>query len=749
VDPTNDIDLWTIQEYAMQPSGSDRWGTWWGHLALPPDITINDITLAEGNAGTTNARFTVSLSFPSTQTVEVDWAAVDGTATLADSDFLAAGGHLTFPPGTVSLPVDVPVVGDLKFEPDETFVVNLTTPVNATIADAQGVGTILNDDGTPQLSIDDVRVVEGDAGTTGAIFTTTLSSLSSLTVQAPWNTSNGTAVAPGDYVSNSGTLVFSPGVTSQTLTVQVVGDTVAEPTETFQVDLGAPLNATLAKSRGVGTILDNDGPNNPGVSFLTVVSGGATGATSGHNRLQWVNPVGGSPTEMRIRFNKGIPCTLPSGPDDVTSFGVFSWVPVAPPGSVESFDHLTLDLDTTYCYTVWVIHSGAVASPGASVSGRPFNATGNLRWKYTTGTGTTGVAPPTVSFDGVFAVDNSGELHAMNRSGGGGGGDWPAPAWYPVSLGAASQARNPIVPLSFGSRAFISTQDGSVRAVDTKTGAVAWTTALSPVPVTAAPAGIFSAFQGEHDAILVGTSTADNNVFHALDPATGSPLTSYGFPANPGIGAISGIAAVDYGRAPQNRVYFASRRGTRTETLWCLELGPAGPLAFSLKWRVDVGNISGSPVLRNGRIYVGTDAGEVLSVRADDGGNILTTGPLGDGPVKGFIFPDRASGDVYASTNTKVWRLTDTGTGWTTQWGVPVPNPSIPLLWPGTTHVFVGGDDGQLYQLETPTGAIRSVALDFDPPAFVVGAPSLDLGFNLVHVGSVRGVFYAVQVPLP
>ena len=148
--------------------------------------------------------------------------------------------------------------------------------------------------------------------------------------------------------------------------MQVVGDIVAEPTETFQVDLGTPLSAILAKSRGVGTILDNDGPNNPGVSVLTVVSDGATGATSGHNRLQWVNPAGGSPIEMRIRYNKGIPCTLPSGPDDVTSFGPHLLAPGGAPGAVESYDHLNLDLDTTYCYTVWVIHSGPVASPGVS-----------------------------------------------------------------------------------------------------------------------------------------------------------------------------------------------------------------------------------------------------------------------------------------------------------------------------------------------------------------------------------------------
>jgi outer membrane protein assembly factor BamB len=163
-----------------------------------------------------------------------------------------------------------------------------------------------------------------------------------------------------------------------------------------------------------------------------------------------------------------------------------------------------------------------------------------------------------------------------------------------------------------------------------------------------------------------------------------------------------------------------------------------------------LGNISGSPVLRNGRVYVGTDAGEVVSIDANAGGGVNAQ-PLGDGPVRGFVFPDRGSNDVYVSTDSKVWRLTDTGTSWTIQWsgGVSVPSPSPPLLRPGSTHVYVGGSDGKLYQIAVATGAVRSLALDYDPGGFVVGAPSYDTGFDLVLVGSVRGVFYAVQVPLP
>ena len=94
-------------------------------------------------------------------------------------------------------------------------------------------------------------------------------------------------------------------------------------------------------------------------------------------------------------------------------------------------------------------------------------------------------------------------------------------------------------------------------------------------------------------------------------------------------------------------------------------------------------------------------------------------------------------------------RQTDNVTNWITKWGVAVNNPSPPLLWPGTTHVYVGGGDGRLHEIDTQTAAHKTLALDYDPVTFVVGAPSLDIGFRLVHVGSERGTFYAVRVPLP
>ena len=137
----------------------------------------------------------------------------------------------------------------------------------------------------------------------------------------------------------------------------------------------------------------------------------------------------------------------------------------------------------------------------------------------------------------------------------------------------------------------------------------------------------------------------------------------------------------------------------------------------------------------------------MLSVRADDGGDIRTI-PLADGPVRGFVFPDRTNDEVFVSTNTSVWRLADSAP-WGIKWSVPVNNPSPPLLWPGTTHVYVGGGDGRLHEIDTQTAVHKTLALDYDPATFVVGAPSLDIGFGLVHVGSERGTFYAVRVPLP
>ena len=133
----------------------------------------------------------------------------------------------------------MPVVGDLAVEPTETFFVNLSAPVNATIADAQAVGTIVNDD-IASLAIGSVSLTEGDSGSIAAIFPVTLAAPSYQTITVSYATANATATAGADYTATSGSLTFAPGVVSQTVSVPVLGDTLNEFDETFAVNLTNP-----------------------------------------------------------------------------------------------------------------------------------------------------------------------------------------------------------------------------------------------------------------------------------------------------------------------------------------------------------------------------------------------------------------------------------------------------------------------------------------------------------------------------
>src|SRR5437868_2968320 len=118
----------------------------------PPSLTINDISVTEGNSGTTDAIQTVTLSAPSALTISVSWGTADGTAT-APADYATGRGTLTFVPGVTSQTITNKVKGDLLNEGNETFKVSLSSPVNATIADNQGIVTIIDDDSVPALSI--------------------------------------------------------------------------------------------------------------------------------------------------------------------------------------------------------------------------------------------------------------------------------------------------------------------------------------------------------------------------------------------------------------------------------------------------------------------------------------------------------------------------------------------------------------------------------------------------------------------
>ena len=168
--------------------------------------------------------------------VEQEWQVVQG--------YLATTGTLTFSPGETSKAVTVNVLGDLLVEANETFFVNLTAPTGATLADGQGLGTILNDD-LPSLRISDLSKAEGQRGTSAFGFTVTLTPAPTAgTVTVRYATADGTALAGSDYTAATGTLTFGVGQTTKTVTVNVTGDTQVEADETFFVNLSAPTGAT-------------------------------------------------------------------------------------------------------------------------------------------------------------------------------------------------------------------------------------------------------------------------------------------------------------------------------------------------------------------------------------------------------------------------------------------------------------------------------------------------------------------------
>jgi hypothetical protein len=110
-----------------------------------------------------------------------------------------------------------------------------------------------------KITISDVSKKEGNSGTTAFAFTVSVSGSPLSTVTVDWATGGGTASPVIDYVPANSTLSFAPGVTTKTVTIQVVGDTVPEPNETFFVNLSNPSpNAYIVDPQGVGTILNDD-----------------------------------------------------------------------------------------------------------------------------------------------------------------------------------------------------------------------------------------------------------------------------------------------------------------------------------------------------------------------------------------------------------------------------------------------------------------------------------------------------------
>jgi CSLREA domain-containing protein len=229
-------------------------------LEGPLTASIGDATVTEGTGGLVSAVFQVTLSRPSQTPVTVNFASEDFTAIAGilgnpTADYEPCNGILQFPAGVTSQTIACSIGTDDRDEFDELFFVRLSNPTGgASLASSVGFGIILDDDATPQISINDVTLAEPSMGQANAIFNVRLSAPSNKVIIVNYATADGTASAGNDYVAKSGTLVFQPGDVAFSVPVAINADSAEEPDETFFLNLSVVMNADLADSQGTATI---------------------------------------------------------------------------------------------------------------------------------------------------------------------------------------------------------------------------------------------------------------------------------------------------------------------------------------------------------------------------------------------------------------------------------------------------------------------------------------------------------------
>jgi alpha-tubulin suppressor-like RCC1 family protein len=204
----------------------------------PPAVSVDALTIAEGDTSLTDAAVPVRLSAANTAPVTVTLTTEDGSA-QAPADYASVSLRVIVPAGETEVLAHVPVQGDREIEPEESFTVRLSNPVGAVLGGATAEVTI-TDDEPLALSVSSPTVVEGDSGTTPATFGVTLDppAPAGVTVTVPWSLAAGTAVLPDDIAPADGVLTFQDGTSQLTVTADVVGDGESEPTEFFRLLLG-------------------------------------------------------------------------------------------------------------------------------------------------------------------------------------------------------------------------------------------------------------------------------------------------------------------------------------------------------------------------------------------------------------------------------------------------------------------------------------------------------------------------------
>ncbi|MDH6082323.1 Ig-like domain-containing protein, partial [Umezakia ovalisporum] len=230
-------------------------------------IAPANVAQSEGNEGLTSFIFTVTRTGNTNVISSANWV-VTGTgnnpANAADFGGTFPTGRVTFAAGETTKEITVNVQGDRAVELDETFRVTLSGATNATITTATARGTIENDDASLAIAPASAIRLEGNEGLTPFTFTVTRTGDTTGIISANW-----VVTGTGDNPANaqdfgetfpSGTVTFAPGETSQVITVNVTGDRVVEPNETFRVTLSGATNASITTANAIGTVLNDDIP---------------------------------------------------------------------------------------------------------------------------------------------------------------------------------------------------------------------------------------------------------------------------------------------------------------------------------------------------------------------------------------------------------------------------------------------------------------------------------------------------------
>jgi subtilisin family serine protease len=255
--------------------------------AGPLGLSVSNATVPEGG-GSVSVTVSLDAPVPSGNQVTVKAASANSTAT-AGSDYVALPSQtLTFTAGEQTKTLSTTITDDGLREGNETFSINLTTPVGARIVDAAGSVAILDDDGSIGASVGNSRVLEGNVGTTALNFPVTLSAPpgAGQVVTVTVKTANSTALAGSDYTAlPSTTLSFAAGEASKNVAVTVLGDTTVEPDEALKLSITATVGAVISDPDGFGTIANDDGGAVPGADphWLSVSDGWLTEAPAGRS----------------------------------------------------------------------------------------------------------------------------------------------------------------------------------------------------------------------------------------------------------------------------------------------------------------------------------------------------------------------------------------------------------------------------------------------------------------------------------